>query len=72
MKDDKFANKPQSAEMEAGLNQCCAPQSAKEFLRERIAYKQRELDGLRVLHDTLPDAMLAEADQALWSILVAR
>jgi len=46
-------------------------ETAKGRMRGMIDRKQRELTALRTLYDSLPDAMLEEADEALWSILCA-
>jgi hypothetical protein len=46
-------------------------QSAKSVLVDMIRRKERELDNLRILHSSLPDQMLPQAEEALWNLLIS-
>lgn len=49
------------------MNMACR-QSGKAVLADNVARLRRRADELQILHDTLPEKLSREQDEAIWSI----
>jgi len=55
--------------VDEGLTDCCSSrQSAKSLLKDKIFKLHREADSLQILHDTLPEVLSPEQDDAIWRV----
>lgn len=69
MNESNYSNKISPPTCD-GVNrpQVACRENAKSMLRSKIERKERELQNLKVLHDSLPEMMPPQAEEALWGL----